>query len=104
MTMAERPYTLIAELTYRCPLRCPYCSNPTELAGDASELTTEEWCRVFAEAEALGIMQLHLTGGEPLARRDLEELVRRAHALGLYTNLITSGVPLTSARLTALRE
>ncbi len=99
-----RPYTLIAELTYRCPLRCPYCSNPTALAGDPTELTTEEWSRVFAEAAALGVMQLHLTGGEPLARRDLEELVRRARAVGLYTNLITSGVPLTRARLAALRE
>ena len=99
-----RPYTLIAELTYRCPLRCPYCSNPTALAGDPAELTTDEWARVFAEAAALGVMQLHLTGGEPLARRDLEELVRRAHGLGLYTNLITSGVPLTRERLGALRE
>ena len=101
---SPRPYTLIAELTYRCPLRCPYCSNPTALAGDPAELTTDEWARVFAEAAALGVMQLHLTGGEPLARRDLEELVRRAHDVGLYTNLITSGIPLTRERLAALRE
>ncbi len=117
--MSHRPYTLIAELTYRCPLRCAYCSNPTALAtprpspglrpakpGSApdpgAELTTEEWCRVFGEAEALGVMQVHLTGGEPLARRDLEPLVRRGRELGLYVNLITSGVPLDRARLAAL--
>ncbi|WP_437692952.1 pyrroloquinoline quinone biosynthesis protein PqqE [Sorangium sp. So ce176] len=99
----HRPYTLIAELTYRCPLRCPYCSNPVERAGAAGELSTEDWCRVFAEAAELGVMQVHLTGGEPLARRDLEALVRRARELGLYTNLITSGVPLARERLAALR-
>jgi pyrroloquinoline quinone biosynthesis protein E len=103
--MAERPYTLIAELTYRCPLRCPYCSNPTVVGeGATGELSTEEWCRVFAEAEAIGVMQVHFTGGEPLARRDLEALVRRAHELGLYGNLITSGVPLARERLEALAE
>jgi pyrroloquinoline quinone biosynthesis protein E len=96
------PYTLIAELTYRCPLRCPYCSNPTTVA-DTGELTTAEWSRVFAEAAALGVMQVHLSGGEPLARRDLEQLVAAARAAGLYTNLITSGVPLTRERLAALR-
>ncbi|AUX40572.1 uncharacterized protein SOCE26_019730 [Sorangium cellulosum] len=101
---SQHPYTLIAELTYRCPLRCPYCSNPTELAGAAGELSTEVWCRVFAEAAELGVMQLHLTGGEPLARRDLEVLVRRAREVGLYTNLITSGIPLARERLAALRE
>ncbi|WP_438002492.1 pyrroloquinoline quinone biosynthesis protein PqqE [Sorangium sp. So ce185] len=94
---------MIAELTYRCPLRCPYCSNPMELEGAAGELSTETWCRVFAEAAALGVMQLHLTGGEPLARRDLEALVRAARGAGLYTNLITSGVPLARERLAALR-
>ncbi|XXR92173.1 pyrroloquinoline quinone biosynthesis protein PqqE [Sorangium sp. So ce406] len=99
----HRPYTLIAELTYRCPLRCPYCSNPMERAGAAGELSTEDWCRVFAEAAELGVMQVHLTGGEPLARRDLEALVRHARELGLYTNLITSGVPLARERLAALR-
>lgn len=98
---ADHPYTLIAELTYRCPLRCPYCSNPVELAA-AGELSTADWCRVFAEAAALGVMQVHLTGGEPLARRDLEALVARAREVGLYTNLITSGVPLTRERLSAL--
>ena len=100
----HRPFTLIAELTYRCPLRCPYCSNPTNFGEDRTELTTEEWCRVFGEAEELGVVQLHLTGGEPLARKDLEALVRRARALDLYTNLITSGVPLTRARLEGLAK
>src|SRR4051794_13696209 len=102
--MAERPYTLIAELTYRCPLHCPYCSNPTAIEGAAGELSTDEWCRVLAEAEAIGVMQVHFTGGEPLARKDLEALVRRAHELGLYSNLITSGVPLARDRLEALAE
>src|SRR5262249_46241506 len=99
---SEHPYTLIAELTYRCPLRCPYCSNPFELAAAPAELTTAEWVRVFAEAAALGVMQVHLTGGEPLARRDLEALVAGAREAGLYTNLVTSGVPLTRERLSAL--
>ena len=98
-----RPYTLIAELTYRCPLHCPYCSNPVDYARDLSELSTEEWSRVFVEAEDLGVVQLHLTGGEPLARRDLEPLVAKARALDLFTNLITSGVPLTRERLGALK-
>jgi len=100
---APRPYTLIAELTYRCPLKCPYCSNPTELAAYDAELTTDEWGRVFEEAEALGVVQLHLTGGEPLVRADLEALVRKARALSLYTNLITSAVPLERTRLLALK-
>jgi pyrroloquinoline quinone biosynthesis protein E len=99
----DHPYTLIAELTYRCPLRCPYCSNPVELVSAAAELSTAEWTRVLAEAAALGVMQVHLTGGEPLARRDLEELAAAARAAGLYVNLVTSGVPLARARLSALR-
>lgn len=102
--MEHRPYTLIAEITYRCPLRCVYCYNPLEYTRHRNELTTEEWLRVFEEAEALGVLQLHLTGGEPLARKDLEALVRGAQALGLYTNLITSGIPLTGDRLRALRD
>jgi PqqA peptide cyclase len=100
----DHPYTLIAEVTYRCPLRCPYCSNPVELAAAAEELSTDEWCRVFAEAAELGVVQVHLTGGEPLARRDLEVLVARARAAGLYVNLITSGVPLTRERFAGLCE
>lgn len=103
-SVAPRPYTLIAELTYRCPLRCPYCSNPVEYGENKSELTTEEWCRVFTEAEELGVVQLHLTGGEPLARKDLEQLAAHARALGLYVNLVTSGIPLTRERLVGLVE
>ncbi|MBS2012364.1 MAG: pyrroloquinoline quinone biosynthesis protein PqqE [Deltaproteobacteria bacterium] len=101
---APRPYTLIAELTYRCPLRCPYCSNPVDLAAHRDELSTEEWCRVFEEAEALGVVQLHLTGGEPLARKDLETLAAKGRELGLYVNLVTSGVPLEKERLARLVE
>ncbi len=97
----ERPYTLIAELTYRCPLHCPYCSNPTDY-GRQPSLKTHTWRRLFREAEALGIVQLHLTGGEPLLRDDLEELVRTANELDLYTNLITSGIPLDQPRLDRL--
>jgi pyrroloquinoline quinone biosynthesis protein E len=99
-----RPYTLIAELSYRCPLRCSYCSNPLDWAKHRDELDTATWLRVFREAEDLGVVQLNLTGGEPLVRDDLEELVAGARALDLYTNLITSGVPLEKERLKTLRE
>ncbi len=95
---APRPYTLIAELTYRCPLHCPYCSNPLDLDAHRAELSTEEWSRAFEDAAALGVVQLHLTGGEPLARKDLESLVAKGRALDLYGNLITSGVPLRRER------
>ena len=94
-----RPYTLIAELTYRCPLRCPYCSNPLDAAHHGDEIDTSTWLRVFEEAEALGVVQVNLTGGEPLLRDDLELLIEKAHTLELYTNLITSGIPLTFERL-----
>lgn len=100
---AYRPYTLIAEVTYRCPLRCPYCSNPLDLARHGDELDTGAWLRVLEEAEALGVVQVNVTGGEPLLRDDLERLIERARALDLYTNLITSGVPLTFERLSTLR-
>jgi pyrroloquinoline quinone biosynthesis protein E len=100
----ERPYTLVAELTYRCPLRCVYCSNPVELDRYGRELDTETWCRVLREAEALGVVQLHLSGGEPLLRDDLEVLVAEARAHQLYSNLITSGLGLEEARLRGLRE
>ncbi len=100
---APRPYTLVAELTYRCPLSCAYCTNPLDLAPDSPELDTATWKRVFAEAEALGVLQLNLSGGEPLVRDDLEELVAAARNHQLYTNLITSGVPCTPQRLAALR-
>ena len=100
MSPAERPYTLVAELTYRCPLRCVYCSNPKALAGkQVSELETEPWVRVIGEAAGLGILQINLSGGEPLLRPDLEDLLGEAHKKGLYTNLITSGLGLTEARL-----
>ena len=99
---APRPYTLVAELTYRCPLRCVYCSNPVELAARGKELDTDSWRRVLREAEALGIVQVNLSGGEPLLRDDLEALVAEARACDLYTTLITSGEPLERARLAGL--
>lgn len=99
----DRPTTLLAELTHRCPLHCPYCSNPLALVGADGELTTAEWKRVFTEARELGVLQLGLSGGEPLARRDLEALAEHAHGLGLYTTLVTSAVGLTRERAEALR-
>src|SRR4029453_8995273 len=87
--IALRPYALLAEITYRCPLHCPYCSNPTQARND-QELTTNEWTRVIREAGALGILQIGFSGGEPLVRRDLPDLVRAAREAHLYTNLITS--------------
>jgi len=101
---APRPYTLVAELTYRCPLRCPYCSNPLDWAARRDALSTAEWCRVLEEAEALGVVGLNLTGGEPLLRDDLEAIVSTARRLDLYTTLITSGLPCTRERLAALAE
>jgi pyrroloquinoline quinone biosynthesis protein E len=98
-----RPYTLVAELTYRCPLRCVYCSNPLDWARHDDSLATDDWLRVFREAEELGVVQLNLTGGEPLLRADLEALVEEARRLDLYTNLITSGIPLTRERLAGLK-
>jgi pyrroloquinoline quinone biosynthesis protein E len=97
-----RPYTLVAELTYRCPLSCGYCSNPLDLARHAAELDTAAWERVFADAAALGVLQANLTGGEPLVRPDLTALVATAHAQQLYVNLITSGIPADRARLAEL--
>jgi pyrroloquinoline quinone biosynthesis protein E len=93
---------LVAELTYRCPLRCVYCSNPVALEKVGRELDTATWKRVFREAEALGVMQLNLTGGEPLLRDDLEDLVAEARRCELYSSLITSGLPLDRARLERL--
>ncbi len=98
------PIAMLAELTHRCPLSCPYCSNPMELAQRSRELETEDWVRVFQEAAELGVLQLHLSGGEPASRRDLEDLVVAARKAGLYTNLITSGIGLTERRLAALDE
>ena len=92
---APRPLGLLAELTHRCPLGCPYCSNPLALEGRSDELDTASWARVFREAAALGVLQVHLSGGEPGARRDLVALTKAAHDAGLYTNLITSAVGIT---------
>ena len=99
----DSPVGLLAELTYRCPLACGYCSNPLNLAGYADELTTGEWRRVLVEAGDLGVLQCHLSGGEPLLRRDLVEIVATAHSLGLYTNLVTSGLGLSRPRAEQLR-
>jgi PqqA peptide cyclase len=100
--MKFRPYLLLAELTYRCPLHCPYCSNPTGYPA-GRELTTAEWQRVFREAGELGVLHAGLSGGEPLQRADLPELVAAAREAGLYTNLITSAAGLSEARLGQLR-
>lgn len=106
MTAAEVPVpiAMLAELTHRCPLKCPYCSNPLDLARRSEELSTVEWTDVFAQAAAMGVLQLHLSGGEPAARRDLPEIVEAAVAADLYTNLITSGVGLKEAVLRRLVE
>jgi pyrroloquinoline quinone biosynthesis protein E len=103
---APDPMLLIAELSYKCPLHCPYCSNPLEIgsARYAAELSTEEWTRVFHEASDLGVLQLALTGGEPLVRKDAEELASASKAAGLYSTLVTAGTPFTRKRAEALRE
>lgn len=97
-----QPLSLIAELTHRCPLHCLYCSNPIEMQKAAEELTTEDWRRVFREAAELGVLHMHLTGGEPLVRKDLAELIAAGREAGLYVNMITSGIGLTEERLTEL--
>jgi len=91
------PVGLLAELTHRCPLGCPYCSNPVELEQRAVELDTKTWKRVFSEAADLGVIHVHLSGGEPAARRDLLDIVAHCAKVGLYSNLITSGIGLTEA-------
>ncbi|HEX3542890.1 MAG TPA: pyrroloquinoline quinone biosynthesis protein PqqE [Candidatus Acidoferrum sp.] len=98
----SKPLALIAELTHRCPLHCVYCSNPLELDARANELSTEAWRNIFIQAAELGVLQADFTGGEPLARPDIVELVSAARAAGLYVNLITSGLPLDEARLEKL--
>jgi pyrroloquinoline quinone biosynthesis protein E len=98
------PYALTAELTHRCPLHCPYCSNPIELQKRENELSTDEWLSVLDQADDLGVVQVHFTGGEPLLRQDLEHLVRHARGLGLFVNLITSSVGLTEERVRRLAE
>jgi pyrroloquinoline quinone biosynthesis protein E len=101
---APRPYTLVAELTYACPLRCAYCSNPVSAQQRAAPLTTSDWRRLIREAEELGVMQVHFTGGEPLLYAELEDLVSEARGAGLYVNLITSGLPLSRERLAQLQQ
>src|SRR5260370_8262656 len=100
--MMPNPLALIAEITHRCPLHCVYCSNPLELAAASSELSTDEWINVLQQSGKLGMLHAHFTGGEPLARPDLAELIAAACAAGLYTNLITSGIGLAETRLQAL--
>lgn len=102
-TPRPKPLWLLAELTYRCPLQCPYCSNPLDIARYEHELSTQEWIRVFREARALGAVQLGLSGGEALVRKDLEELIAAAHDLGFYTNLLTSGLGMDEARIRAFK-
>src|SRR3954454_22238495 len=105
-SMPARPSTLIAELSYQCPLHCPYCSNPVDIGGEKyrRELETEHWLRAFGEARRLGVLQLALTGGEPMLRRDLDELCAGARDAGLYTSLITAGTLFTRGRAQALKS
>jgi pyrroloquinoline quinone biosynthesis protein E len=100
----QPPLGMLAELTHRCPLHCPYCSNPIELVTRANEMTTEQWLSVITQARELGVLQVHMSGGEPLARNDLPELVAHASDLGCYVNLVTSGLGLTEERLTDLAD
>lgn len=98
------PLGLLAEITHRCPLQCPYCSNPVALEGRTSELTVDQWARVFREAADLGVLQLHVSGGEPLARRDAVDIVRAARDADLYVNLITAAVNVTEAKAAELAD
>ena len=102
--MVDPPLGLLAELTHRCPLHCPYCSNPLELVDRTDELSTQQWCDALTQARALGVLQVHLSGGEPLARRDLADIAGHAAGLGCYVNLVTSGLGLTEQRMTELAE
>ncbi|MGY0056037.1 pyrroloquinoline quinone biosynthesis protein PqqE [Streptomyces sp. LZ34] len=102
MTGAPPPWAMLAELTHGCPLHCPYCSNPLELVRRSRELTGEEWAEVMRQAGELGVVHTHLSGGEPLLRTDLETITAAAESAGIYTQLVTSGVGLTAARLAAL--
>ncbi len=104
MNRPEPPLALLAELSHRCPLQCPYCSNPLELERGSGEIDTATWQRVLSEAAALGVLQVHFSGGEPTVRRDLAALVRHASSVGLYSNLITSGVLTHPAQFDALVE
>ena len=91
------PSAMLAELTYRCPLACPYCSNPLQMGGRETDMSADDWRDIFSQAAALGILHVHMSGGDPASRRDLRELVAHCSQLGLYTNLITSGVGITKA-------
>jgi len=99
-----KPLWLLAELTYKCPLQCPYCSNPVDMARYKEELSTEDWIRVLREGRKMGATQLGFSGGEPLTRTDLEVLIKEARDMGYYTNLITSGVGMDEARIKAFKE
>ncbi|TRW98885.1 pyrroloquinoline quinone biosynthesis protein PqqE [Paracoccus sp. M683] len=98
------PIAMLAEITHRCPLACPYCSNPVDLVRGQSELTAEEWADAFRQAADLGVLQVHISGGEPGARRDLAQIVAGARDAGLYSNLITSGIGITRQRLEELNR
>lgn len=100
----QPPFSLLVEMTHRCPLHCPYCSNPIEMAKEAKELSTDEWLRVLSEAADIGVVEVHFSGGEPLLREDLEVLIKHAHSLEMYTNLITSGIGLTAERANEFRK
>ncbi len=102
-TSVGPPLWLLAELTYDCPLHCPYCSNPKELGDTKDELNTQQWLNVFTQARAMGAVQLGFSGGEPLLRKDLEQMVKHSRELGFYTNLITSGIGLTEKRIARLK-
>src|SRR5215216_2914308 len=104
--MPPRPSTLVAELSYQCPLHCPYCSNPLHIGRDdyRRELATEHWLRTFGEARRLGVLQLALTGGEPMLRRDLVQLCAGARDAGLYSSLITAGTLFTREQARALKS
>lgn len=97
-----RPLWLLAELTYKCPLQCSYCSNPLDLKGGGKELSTDQWLSVFEQGRKMGAAQLGFSGGEPLVRRDLEVLIREARNMGYYTNLITSGLGMDDRRVSDL--
>ncbi len=101
---ARIPMWLLCELTYRCPLHCAWCNNPLDFDSCKNELSTDEWKRVLREGRAMGSLQLGFSGGEPLLRADLEELIDEANRLGFYTNLITSGMGLSSERLGRMKE
>lgn len=99
-----RPLWLLAELTYACPLQCPYCSNPTQMSEIGREIGTEDWFKVLREARAMGAAQLGLSGGEPLIRKDLEQIVAEGRRLGFYSNLITSGIGMDDERVARLKQ